>query len=180
MADDIKLRLFQFKAVHTALVDCVKTFIDPETIPDPEDPDAPPAILLFGEKGNVRKSRPSKISLYGTTLGVASLDEANIKNAGMGAGEIAIVPGGLQVWVKGRSDSSEDTCKHYCDIARAYFKNKNIIDFPGVTIKPLKSKGPKWVSINLADPRTTKVPVFYTLGYVPYSVTISKKKTYTI
>jgi len=171
---DIKLRLFQFRDVHTALINCVKTFIDPETIPDPEDPDAPSATSLFGK--NVRKSRPSKISLYGTTMGVASLDTTNMKTSGMGGGLVAEVSGGLQVWVKGRNDDSEDRCKHYCDIARAYFQNKNIIDFPGVTIKPTR-KDPKWVNINLADPRTTKTPVFYTLGYVGYILTISKKRT---
>lgn len=173
---DIKLRLFQFNDVHTAVVDCVKTFIDPKTIPDPEDPEAPAATNILTD---VRKSRPSKISLFGDKMGIARFDMASVKVASMGGGLIAEVSGGLEIWIAGRSDDSENLSKYYCDIARAYFQNKNIVDFPGVTIKPGKDD-PKWANINLADPRKTKVPVYYTLGYVEYTVTISKRNQYVI
>lgn len=171
---EIKLRLFEFADIHDSLIDSVKTLIDPKTIPDPEDPDANPATILFGE--NVRKSRPTKISLYGTTMAVATLDEViSIKPQQMGGGKVAVVTGGLQVWIKGRNDDSERKCKHYCDVAGAYFQNKNLLNNPKVTIKPTDRDNYKWANINLAGPG--KPPVFYTLGYVGFLLRILKSNT---
>ncbi|MDY9922791.1 hypothetical protein [Methanobacterium sp.] len=173
------IRLFEFDEVHSAVVDCVKTFIDVKTIPDPEDPDAPPATVLFED---VHKTRPAQVSLFEQTMGVARFDSASIKKSAMGGGLIAEVSGGVEIWIAGRGDEPETLCKRYTDIVRGYLKNKDIIDFPGVIIKPVKpgNDDPKWANVNLTDPRKSKLPVFYTLGYVEYRVMILKRKEYVI
>lgn len=161
------LQLFKFPEIHDALVDSVKTFIDPMTLPDPEDPDAPEATTLFND--NVRKSRPKSISLYGEELGIVTLDDVpDTIPPGIGEDEVAKITGGLLVWIRGRSDKATTKCEHYCDVSGAYFKNQDLLGMPGVTITRVQRSPYRWTNINLADIK--KLPVFYTLGYVGFEI----------
>lgn len=171
---DIKLRLFEFETIHDALITAVKTFIDPKTLPDPEDPDAPAATSLFGD--NVRKTRPKTISLYGGQMGLVTLEEVPTTSPEeIGEDEIAVLKGALLPWIQGRTEKAQGKCEHYCDVAGAYFKNQDLLGIPGVTIERVQRNPYRWININLAG--DGKTPVFYTLGYVGFNVNVPLNDT---
>lgn len=174
----IKLDLFWYDEIHDAIVEVAKTFIDPKTIPDPEEEDAPPATLLYDNF--VLKALPEKVSLYGGIMGLATLDGVtSIKSEEVGEDLVATIPGTFNTWIQGKSEEAEKKCKYYCDLNAAYFRNKYLLNISGCRISVPENNPHRFARISAADKGQT--PKLYTAGSTSFVVTkLIERNAYTL